>query len=39
MSDCNISYTEASQMDVDEIAEANAALDIKNEQMKKGGRK
>ncbi len=36
MSDCNISYKEASQMDWEEIAEANAALDIKAE---KGGRK
>jgi len=35
LSDSNISYTEASNMDEEEIMEANAALDIKQEEMKK----
>jgi len=36
MSDCNISYTEAMSMDLEDLMEANAALDIKASE---GGRK
>ncbi len=40
MSECNISYSEANSMDIDDLLEANAALDIKMEQLKReGGRK
>lgn len=42
MSDCGISYSDASNMDWEEILEANAALDIiieQSEKPKKGGRK
>lgn len=33
MSDCNISYEEAFNMTVDEVMEANAALDFKLKQL------
>lgn len=39
MLDGNISYSDALQMDIDEIEEANAALDIFIEQMKKQPKK
>ena len=38
MSDCGIGYSEASLMTAEEIAEANAALDIVMAE-RKGGRK
>jgi hypothetical protein len=37
--DGNIGYSEALQMDADEISEANAALDIFVEQIKKQTKK
>lgn len=35
MSDCGISYRDVIEMDDDEIYEANAALDIYNEMIKR----
>ncbi len=37
--DGNISYSDANKMDIEEIMEANAALDILIEEQRKGAKK
>lgn len=37
--DGNVSYSDAMQLDIDEIMEANAALDILIEEQRKGAKK